>query len=253
MISSPEEVDMTDDYYQFATKEHFWIKARFNAAMRNDEVKSLRNKRLLEIGCGNGVVMNQLEEKYQTIVDGCDLNMFALEQVGEVNGRLFCLNIFDRPKELLGSYDGILLMDVIEHIEDHVEFLKTCAEYLKEGGFILINVPALNSLFSEYDVLNGHKRRYNKKMMRKLFASCDIEEGRIFYWGFILYPLLYLRKLILKLRSKRNPITLGFKPPNRIVNILFDKLLAIENSIIKSPIFGTSLVGFGRIRSSKDD
>lgn len=66
------------------------------------------------------------------------------------------------------SFDSILYVDVMEHIEnDHEEFV-LAFERLNAGGHLIILCPAHQFLFSPFDDSIGHYRRYNKKMYRKL-------------------------------------------------------------------------------------
>lgn len=69
------------------------------------------------------------------------------------------------------TYDSILYIDVIEHIEDDKAELSRAFERLKPGGKILIIVPAHNFLFSPFDRAIGHYRRYNTAMLRKVLPA----------------------------------------------------------------------------------
>lgn len=248
IISTPQKVDMADDWYQYATADNFWIQGRYNAVIHHLSMQSLFNAKLFEIGCGNGINI-QLFEKLQNItVDGCDLNMFALTKIQNIKGKLFYLNIFEKPKALLNQYDGILLMDVIEHIDNDSEFLKTSLHYLKCNGLVVINVPAINFLYSKYDLVDGHKRRYSKKMVENLFVQNEIEKVCITYWGFSLLLIALMRKLFLKFTPENKVMQRGFKPPNKIINQLLEKMLRLEGRFVKSPILGTSIVAIGRIK-----
>lgn len=248
IISSPEKVDMADDWYEFANLHHFWIQARFNALKRHLKNINLSGKSLFEVGCGNGLIINQFEQAYGATVDGCDLNLFALKQAKTQRGKLYCLNIFEHPKFLQKKYDGVLLMDVIEHIDDDSTFLRAAIQYVNDEGLVLINVPAINHFFSKYDVAAGHKRRYDKEMMRKLLTENNIEPLVISYWGLSLVPIVLLRKLLLKITGSKNIIKNGFKPPNELMNRLFKVMLSTETGIIKSPWIGTSLIAVGKVR-----
>lgn len=247
ILSEPQKVDMSDDYYESANLEHFWIRSRFNvikSKLKNIDIQS----ELFEIGCGNGVVMNQIQEHYKITIDGCDLNMFALNQIENNKGRVLCLDIFDLPTNLIDKYKGVFLLDVIEHIENDSDFLKTSLKYLQKGGLIVINVPAVNLLYSKYDAIQGHKRRYSKKMLRKLFLDCNIEEVSISYWGLMLIPIIFIRKIVLNFVKEEKIYTTGFKTPTHIINKLLYKILYIENKILKSPILGTSIIAIGKLK-----
>ena len=63
------------------------------------------------------------------------------------------------------SYDAVLYLDVIEHIEQDDEELMRARSVLKPGGFLIILVPAHKLLFSEFDQSIGHFRRYNRKRL----------------------------------------------------------------------------------------
>ena len=247
ILSPPQTVDMADDWYQLANSDNFWIKSRFRA-IASKLTKEKIDSTLLEIGCGNGVVIKQFEEKFDVLVDGCDLNMFALHQIEETRGRILCLDIFDKPKDLLGVYDGIILLDVIEHISDDSAFLETSMKYAKKGGLVIINVPALNTLFSKYDSIVGHKRRYNKKMISELFAKCNLEEISVSYFGLSLIPIAIARKLMMNFVREEKAILKGFKPPNSTTNKILNWILALENKLIKSPSLGTSIIAIGRVK-----
>ena len=58
----------------------------------------------------------------------------------------------------------VVLFDVLEHIPDTQPFLSSVIRHIKLNGFLLINVPALQTLYSKYDETVGHVRRYNKRL-----------------------------------------------------------------------------------------
>lgn len=64
-----------------------------------------------------------------------------------------------------GDYHGaavVTMLDVLEHIEDDRGFLAELAGKMDPGATLLMTVPALPSLWSNWDVLLGHYRRYTK-------------------------------------------------------------------------------------------
>jgi ubiquinone/menaquinone biosynthesis C-methylase UbiE len=64
------------------------------------------------------------------------------------------------------KYNTIMYIDVIEHIEDDAAELASAYNYLEEGGYLVVLVPAHQYVFSPFDKSIGHFRRYNKKMLR---------------------------------------------------------------------------------------
>lgn len=69
------------------------------------------------------------------------------------------------------SYDTILYIDVLEHIEDdHAEFDRAMS-LLNANGHLIILCPAHQFLYSPFDKAIGHFRRYNKPMFRSLSSA----------------------------------------------------------------------------------
>jgi hypothetical protein len=63
-----------------------------------------------------------------------------------------------------GAYraDFVTLLDVLEHQENDREFLSDLVEKMAPGTTLLMTVPALQNLWSQWDVALGHFRRYEK-------------------------------------------------------------------------------------------
>jgi SAM-dependent methyltransferase len=75
------------------------------------------------------------------------------------------------------TFDSILYIDVLEHIEADEEEFELAYARLNVGGHLAILCPALGYLYSPFDKAIGHFRRYNKSMYRKLSARqpCNLE------------------------------------------------------------------------------
>jgi SAM-dependent methyltransferase len=78
------------------------------------------------------------------------------------------------------TFDCLLYIDVLEHIEDDGAEFQRAAVRLKPGGSLVILCPAHQYLYSEFDRSIGHFRRYDAKMMRALKADA-LRLERIFY------------------------------------------------------------------------
>ena len=69
------------------------------------------------------------------------------------------------------TFDCILYIDVLEHIDDDRLQIQTAAKLVRPGGHIVVLSPAHEWLFSEFDKSLGHRRRYNKRSLGKLIPS----------------------------------------------------------------------------------
>jgi trans-aconitate methyltransferase len=85
----------------------------------------------------------------------------------------------------LAPASGILALDVIEHVEDDHGFVTDLVEnHLTNGGWMLVTVPAYQSLFSAHDKALRHFRRYSPRQGRRLLESAGltvVADGGLFH------------------------------------------------------------------------
>ena len=248
-ISEPQAVSMADDWFQFATSDHFWMQWRHRILLRTIKRAGKPLRRALEIGCGHGVARDMLERDLGITVDGCDLNRTALEMAKPGKGKLFIYNIFDQEPSLLGRYDAVFLLDVIEHIDDDAAFLTAALRHLRPGGLVAVNVPASMLLFSEYDRAAGHVRRYSAGSLAELLRRCGVQVEAIHRWGLSMVPLLLVRKVVLRRAKTAATIRAGFVPPNGMSRLLLHGMKNIETALPFSMPFGTSILARGYLRT----
>lgn len=196
----------------------------------------------IDIGCGNGILRSQLESATAWTVDGADLDLEVLKSNPPSRGQTMLYDVHDRSKEFLGSYDFLLVFDVIEHIDDVPAFLDSCVPLLKPGGWLFINVPALECLRSVYDDQAGHLRRYDKPSLSATLDRPDLKLRALRYWGLSLVPLLAVRRQLLRLAPREDVIRRGFAPPGALVHALLKGLGRLETALVSSPPAGTSVL-----------
>lgn len=239
---------MADEWFQFATADHFWMQWRHCLLVRALQCAKDDVRNALEVGCGHGVAREMLERDLGIPVDGCDLNRTALETAKPGKGNLFVYNILDQKSSLLGRYDAVLLLDVIEHIDDDAAFVRAALRHLRSDGIVAVNVPANVTLFSDYDRVAGHVRRYTQHGLRGLLESCGVEIQGIQPWGLLMIPLLLARKILLRRAKQADVIRTGFVPRNSLSQLLLHGMKNIETSLPFRMPFGTSILAWGRLR-----
>ncbi|MCG6959775.1 class I SAM-dependent methyltransferase [bacterium BMS3Abin03] len=92
-----------------------------------------------------------------------------------------CVDLFDMDKDKYGSFDTIFFVHVLEHILEDRRALDKSYELLEPNGHVLIEVPALEFLFSVHDELLGHHRRYNKKSLKNIIDREKFKIKKIWY------------------------------------------------------------------------
>ncbi len=61
-----------------------------------------------------------------------------------------------------GVFDVVSAFDVIEHCEPEDQALAEVRRVLRPGGRLVMSVPAYTWAWSDFDVANGHHRRYTR-------------------------------------------------------------------------------------------
>ena len=155
--------------------------------------------------------------------------------------------------DLREAYDAVVLFDVLEHIQEPELFLTAACWHLKPGGWIFVNVPALTGLFSRYDEAVGHFRRYSPASLRHLLTNqpIELELIEIRYWGLLLVPIAWVRKILLKRIHPDKIVETGFRPPSRWINTALKWVMLLETSWLNHPPWGTSIMAMVRKSSSQ--
>ena len=99
----------------------------------------LRAKRILDIGCGLGMYVSQFR-RFTEDVHGVDVDPDKVAQASQ-----WLPNLQVAPAEQLpyadGSFDVILLNEVIEHVDDDQRTIREAFRVLAPGGHIIIYAP----------------------------------------------------------------------------------------------------------------
>ena len=130
----------------------------------------LNGRSVLDFGCGGAVSFRRLAERGCRIT-GCDRDAQALAR--EVCRRLgLQAEIVADLDELAGrSFDLILALDVLEHVDDLSGYLRRFAGLLAPGGRLVVSGPTENLLYRLGRRLAGFSGHYH---VRNIY---DIEKG----------------------------------------------------------------------------
>jgi SAM-dependent methyltransferase len=239
---APETVSMADCWYEVASLDHFWIRRRFDVLKLLAGPLIRQADRIAEIGCGNGLVQRCIEDEYGVPVAGFDLNELALKNNISRLSPIYCYDIHRHSPEFHARFDLVLLFDVLEHISDEAAFLRSVSYHMTKFGTLIVNVPANQSLYSNYDRAAGHFRRYSIRALDKVMGRNGLRMRSSTYWGAPLLPLLMVRKALMSFRRTTNEIIAsGFDPGSRAMNYGLGQLARWEP--IPQKLLGTSLMG----------
>jgi SAM-dependent methyltransferase len=129
--------------------------------------------RLLDIGCGSAWLGDHF-----TNYTGIDVSPEAVE-AARTRGREVMLADVDRPLPFEdGSFEGVVLKDVLEHVPDPVALVLEVRRVLRAGGRAFASSPdAQRWVWDDYT----HRRPFTRKSFRLLFEDQGFEIERLGY------------------------------------------------------------------------
>lgn len=166
---------------------------------------------VLEIGCGQGAFAARLARLYPDVTalepDHTSWEVASARVATVGRGRVLQQEFSELDPNL--RFDLICAFEVIEHIEDDLAALRTWASRLKPGGTLLLSTPGYQKLFSPFDEMVGHFRRYEPDALRLLLTEAGLIGAEVRHYGFpIGYALERLRRAAASLKSRRGrPVT----------------------------------------------
>jgi len=147
------------------------------------------------------------------------------------------------------TYDLLMLMDVLEHVENDVAVLRNAISHSKANGYVFITVPALPFLWSSHDRFLGHFRRYTLCTLNQLIhdaGGLEILKMHYFFAG-ILPAVIPVR--MIKAKSKA-PKTSDMKAVSRPLNSLLRTICKFELGLTEhNRIAGLSAVALCKTKS----
>jgi len=234
-------------------QHHFWHVGRreiIDALLQQIYHNRLSEISMIEIGCGNGSVLQFLKSK-RINIEGGDLFLEALQFCSKrTDVPLYQLDALNTPF-VDGQYDVVGLFDVIEHIDDDEAVLREMYRICKLGGRIFLTMPANKWLWSYFDILSCHKRRYSKKELYRKLQRAGFVVEKISFYVFFLFPIFFFYRALKNMCCSFDDeeLSLGVESHTiPLINEIFLGVLRLEKVLIKHINLptGTSLVAIAR-------
>jgi SAM-dependent methyltransferase len=174
-------------------EDHWWFAGKrkiLNALLLRDPGRG----RLLDLGCGTGGVLRSWMSRRPCV--GTDRSKLALEICRRRGFDTLVRSDLNHLPFPEGCFDTVLLLDVIEHLDDDVGFLREVARLAAPGGRIVIAVPAFQWLWSQHDETFEHRRRYSAGQLESVIRSSGLILERRTYTNGLLFPVAAVWRIL---------------------------------------------------------
>ncbi len=179
---------------------------RFNRWMA-DTVRPFVGTRVLELGAGIGNMTQHLARGRKIYVaSDIDEEHMARLRVrfrGRPNLEIRRCDLCDAAdfQPLLGSFDSVVCLNVVEHVEHDLDALRNIFSALKPGGRAIILVPQDQKAYGTLDEVLGHYRRYSEAQLRARMEEAGFEVERMLHFNRVTRPGWRFNGQVLKRRS----------------------------------------------------
>ncbi len=146
-------------------------------------------ERILDVGCGEGILGSNLLHKGAKEVTGIELSREVCDRAKDNLTNVICGDIEKLDLNFKKEYfDCMIFADILEHLKDPLSVLKKCSEYLSDSGCVVISLPNVGYYgiidmlaqghwtYGNHGILDRtHLRFFTRKEIETLFSSAGFE------------------------------------------------------------------------------
>ena len=172
-----------EETYVLIEEQHPWFVARrqlFAALLVADHQASI-----LDVGCGTEMFLVHLKALGFERLAGVEPSENLPRKYHDDAIELFA----ELPEN---TYDRVVMMDVLEHIEDDRGTLARIHRLLTPGGRCYLSVPAHPFLWGHHDEINRHCRRYRRRELEGKLVAVGFRLRLFSYWNMFFFPAICL-------------------------------------------------------------
>jgi SAM-dependent methyltransferase len=252
-FSSPynlREMERMLEATALAEDTHFWFLGlrRTAEAFLRHAMNGRQIERLVDCGAGTGRNLDWLGGFGRVV--GVELTPAGLRVARAharpvVRGSVAALPIADASVDVATSFDVLYCLE--EDVERRA--LEEMWRVLKPGGFVIVNVAALDVLHGSHSTLTHELRRYTPARLRERLRTAGFTVERLTFTNMTLFPMALALRGFERLSGRAGEASdSDLQVPAPPINALFDLALRVEGMMLRAvnlPI-GTSLMAVAR-------
>jgi ubiquinone/menaquinone biosynthesis C-methylase UbiE len=231
-----------DLYRDLETQEktHWWHLSKKRLVRSILKKYCKKQPTILDVGCGSGMILEEFSDIGK--MWGIDFEKEAIDICKEKGLNNVKLGSVEKLPPFKQKFDCILALDVIEHVDED-KALNEIYKALKPKGKLIITVPAYQWMWSTWDVILHHKKRYTASSLKSLLESHNFTQQKLsYFYSFLLPPVYIIRKM--KNQKSKKEYKSDFLISSKFINMMLGSLAKIELAYFQNHTipFGLSVV-----------
>jgi 2-polyprenyl-3-methyl-5-hydroxy-6-metoxy-1,4-benzoquinol methylase len=237
---------MKKSYYKdyFVLEKQHWIfRVRRKIFLYFIEKHARPNARIFDFGCGSGYLVGGLQRMGYD-AHGLDFEKEAIDYGVNSGVKNLTVGLGDKLEYPDASFDLVISLDVLEHLEDEKPVIAELTRVLKPGGKMMITTSAYKWLWSVHDEISHHFRRYTARSLTNIFEDfSELKMIRKTYYNTLLFPAIAAVRVSSRWFNIKNRKS-DFDINNRFLDKLFYFIFNIESYLLKfmNLPFGVSIL-----------
>jgi Methyltransferase domain len=222
-------------------KSHWYYTSKARALQKS--LGGWQPHAILDVGAGTGYFARMLLQETSAASAVCVDPGYADERSEVDAGKPIAF----RRSGKVGQSDLVLLMDVLEHIDDDVSFLRELVTSAEARTTFVISVPAFSWLWSPHDEFLGHRRRYTAGRLARLIKAAGLTPVRTFYMFAAVFPAVVVQRILGRWRSSARAPKSDLREHHRWTNWVLKQICLAECAIAtRNRAFGLTVFGVAR-------
>ena len=230
---SKKEVEHLESFNSFYEKGDYMDELMIEREIEIIKRYDREGKSALEVGCGSGLSTEKLTSLFSDI-EVVEPSLKNIELLKRRAPKVKCHNVLLDDFKTERKYDFVFFLNVIEHVENPIDALKSLSHLVKDEGLIFISCPncmSLNrragykmGLLKSYDQMApkdyevGHRRLYTVDMLRDHCSQAGLKV--LSMKGMYLKPLSEAQMIHLGDEALRAFYALGEDVPHLCASLL---------------------------------
>lgn len=223
---------------------HFWFQHRnmlIASAFENYFHDAID---FLEIGCGNGIVLCHLEQRFpEVLFVGADVFVEGLYFARRRIRRSQLVQADFMRSPFRHEFDVVGIFDVLEHIDNDVLAIGHLFDSVRPGGGALVTVPQHPFLWSDSDQRAYHRRRYTRVELSEKLVRSGFKILEMVSFISLLLPLVIFSRFLKKVGVGKTKLD-EFRIPSSL-NRFLGSICSLERLLLTSGLsipWGSSLL-----------